>query len=240
MRIVWGMLAALAAGPAMAWDSPTPDVVLYCTRPLAGPCRALAQGYRAQTGIEVHVFLNASAGLAGLVRHRARADVVIADAATTDDLAGHGFADPASVVALGTDPFVLVAKAALPPAAAPALLASHSVTLPDPTTAASFNGPDVLQAAAAGAPLPPTRGVSDSPDVVADVQAGDADIGLVTLADARLAGLPVVARLNVAPLAVKAALVTLRQSRNAAALIAYAQSGAGQERLRNTGLETAP
>lgn len=229
----------LAATPASAWDSPVPDVVLYCTRPLAGSCHALARAFRAETGTEVHVFLNSATGLAGLVRHRARADLVLADRATIDTLAQGKFVDPATIHAIGQDPFVLVAHDGAPQGDPKTLLASHTLTLPDPTTAASFDAPAVLHAVLGDAPAPNMLGVADSPNVTADVSETEGALGLTTATDAKAAHLPALT-LAVPPLPIAAAIVTLRQSRNTASLLAFAQSPKGQDVLHRSGLEAAP
>ncbi|MGL1553586.1 hypothetical protein ACSTHM_23415, partial [Vibrio parahaemolyticus] len=82
---------------------------------------------------------NSPSGVSGLVRHRARADVVLADAATIDGLIASHLVRPETRVAFGADPFILARDAG-----SSAQLPQATILIPDPTDAASFDGADTL------------------------------------------------------------------------------------------------
>lgn len=225
-------LALLIAGTshAMAWNSPAPDVVLYCTPALEAPLRDVARRYTAASGVEVHIFTAPPDGLIGLIKHRARADVVIADTPTLDTLAAGHLLRSGSATALGQDPFVLIARDG------PAQPAPSATVLPDPTTAASFDGRAVLQAASP--PLSPAHviGVSDTPEVAAMVRA-EGNWGLVHVTEAHAPGLRVAETVNAPPTPMSGALVSNGQSANSAALLAFIAGAEGSAVLRAAGME---
>lgn len=242
MRLIcFALLAALTVGPeARAWDSPAPDVVLYCQPVLASACAALGDHFRQAQSVEVHVFSAPPDGLIGLVRHRARADVVLADMPTLRSMASGQLLRPETVTSLGADPFVLVARADAAigkNSSAADLMASYRVVLTDPTTAASFDGSAVLLAAAKPSAAPETVGVADTASVLAEVQADRKTIGLVTATDAYAGNVSQIARLDVPPMQIGGAIVTLRQSRNADALLHFIAGPEGKRLLRENGLE---
>ena len=249
MRSIPTQAVALAAltllagvRPAAAWNSPAPDVVLYSTPAMENTLRALSQRYTADTHIEVHLFLAPPDGLVGLIKHRARADVVVADAPTLETLAAADLIHRNSVVTLGNDPFVLVAKAGadLPAGAGAAqLVAAYTTVLPDPTTAATFDGAAVLHAALPAVSTPATVGVSDTPVVLANVRADGKLLGLVHQTEAASSGVTQVAKLAATPTVTEGALVTNGQSANAAAFLAFIDGPAGLAGLRSAGLEPA-
>lgn len=228
-------LTALIAGApnAMAWNSPAPDVVLYCTPALAPPLAEIARRYTAASHVEVHIFLAPPDGLIGLIKHRARADVAVADTPTLDALAAGGLVRRDSVAPLGRDPFVLIARdGAVPPPAS-------ATALPDPTTAASFDGRAVLLTATP--PVSPARviGVSDTPDVAAAVRS-DGILGLVHVTEAHAPGLRVAATLNAPPTPMSGGLVINGQSANAAAFLTFIAGPEGAAILRAAGMEPNP
>jgi len=243
-RLIMGLALFLASGtPALAWNSPAPDIVLYCPPALDDALHQVAADFRALSGVEVHIFVAPPDGLIGLIRHRARDDVVVADAATVATLvAGHAvLAD--SVVRLGQDPFVLIAKAGGPVpqgASVKQLVASYPTVLPDPTTAASFDGAAVLQQGMQGGAASRLIGVSDTPTVIARVRDDGGVIGLVNRTEASGPGIAQAAVLPSAPTQISGALVTNGQSANAARFLAYIAGAAGEATLRKAGLESKP
>ena len=236
-----GALALLgAARPAAAWNSPAPDVVLYCTPAMVDALRVLAQRYTGQTQAEVHIFVAPPDGLIGLIKHRARDDVVVADAATLETLAAGAFIRRETIIPLGRDPYVLIAKsgAVLPPGAgAGDLVAARATVLPDPTTAATFDGAAVLHEALPAVAAPAPIGVYDTPAVLVRVRADDQVLGLVHQTEAGSPGVTQVAKLAAAPTVTEGALVTMGQSANAAGFLAFLNAPASQATLRSAGLE---
>jgi ABC-type molybdate transport system substrate-binding protein len=236
-------LLLACASPAFAWVSPAPDVVLYCTPALDVALHDIAGSFRAETGVEVHIFVAPPDGVIGLIRHRARDDVVVADAATIAMLASTHAVRPDTVVALGKDPFVLVGRqggAWIAGTGVGQLLATYPTVLPDPTTAASFDGPSVLhQDADAQAPVAEI-GVSDTPTVIARVREDAKLIGLVYQTEATETGIAKAATLRAAPTVMSGALVTNGQSGNAERFLSYIAGAPGLAVLRKAGLEANP
>jgi ABC-type molybdate transport system substrate-binding protein len=237
-----GFLAGVAPRPAAAWVSPVPDIVLYCTPAMQMPLATLAERFTDRSHVAVHLFVSPPAGLIGLLKHRARDDVVVADMATLRSMAATGLIMPPTLVALGRDPFVLVASSSAPQASvaqADALVAAHILVVTDATDAASFPGRAVLQSAAP--PLAPkdVLGVADTPTVIATVRDDDRLVGLVNATEAAAPGLRIAAALDAPPAGIGAALVTLGQSGKAAALLAFIASPDGQAVLRAAGLAPA-
>jgi ABC-type molybdate transport system substrate-binding protein len=241
------LLLLAFAGPAQtarAWTSPAPDVVLYCDAPLLAPMQEVARNFTQARGVPIHIFVSPPDSIIGLIKHRARADVVVADVATLRALAAGGAVKPESLTPLGNNPYLLIGHASIeaaPPGGLPALLAAHKTALPDPTTAASFDGAAILHESAPGIAAPRTAGFADTPDVI-DAVRGDAGlIGLVQQTEARDPALKntlhEVARLNAKPVLIMGGLVTLGQSGNAANLLAFLAGTKGQAILHASGLE---
>ena len=221
-----------------AWTSPAPDVVLYSTPALAAPLRDLADSFTSRGHATVHIFVASPDGLAGLLAHRARADLVVADQATFARLAAAKLIRPETIVALGSDPFVLVAsdRAVLPPGAdAAQLTATRPTVLPDPTTAASFDGRAVLKTSVPAKPA--TIGVADTPAVIAAIRNNPALLGLVNRSEARAPGIAIAAPLAAPPAAMQAALVAAGQSAQAASLLAFIAAPDGARVLHAGGLQ---
>jgi len=224
LRRILCLALMLSGGRAFAWNSPAPDVVLYCPPALQNALHRVADGYTAASGVNVHVFVAPPDGLKGLIAHRARDDVVVADSATIAALAARNQVQPESVVRLGKDPFVLIRndRAALPPGAGVAqLVATYPTVLPDPTTAASFDGAAVLRADGRAASPVQEIGVSDTPTVIARVREETGLLGLVHQTEASGPGIAKAATLAVAATEVSAGLVTNGQSANAATFLGY-------------------
>ncbi len=224
---------------AHAWTSPAPDVVVYCTPALEAAMLRGGAAFRAATGVEVHVFVAPPDGLIGLIKHRARDDVVVADAATIGVLAAGRQVRADSVIALGRNPFVLIGRrnTVWPGGATAAqLIAAFPTVRPDPTTAASFDGASILRQVAQ-----PLReiGVSDTPGVIAEVRVDAGMLGLVHRTEAAEPGIAEAAPLQVAPTPVSGALVTMGQSGEAGPFLAMLAGPAGQGLLRQAGLEPA-
>jgi ABC-type molybdate transport system substrate-binding protein len=240
-RFIFGLALLAASGPvALAWNSPAPEVVIYCTPALEAALHTVAGDFRALTGVEVHIFVAPPDGLLGLIRHRARDDVVVADAASIATLAAAHVVRQDSVVGLGSDPFVLIVKAgtALPQGTGvKQLVATYPTVLPDPTTAASFDGAAVLRQDSQGATAARLVGVSDTPTVIARVREDGGLIGLVHRTEASAPGIAQAAALQSVPTQISGALVTNGQSANAARLLAYIAGPGGEATLRKAGLE---
>jgi hypothetical protein len=137
------------------------------------------------------------------------------------------------VAALGGDPFVLIVRDG------PAPAASTATVLPDPTTAASFDGRAVLQAATPQVLPARIIGVSDTPEVTAMVR-NDRILGLVHATEAHAPGLHVAEAVGAPPTPISGALVANGQSANAAALLAFIGSAQGAAVLRAAGMEPQP
>jgi Bacterial extracellular solute-binding protein len=227
---------------AQAWDSPAPDVVLYCLPTLQAPCARLAAAYRSANDIDVHLFTAPPAGLIGLLQHRARADVVVADTPTLQTLAAAHLVNADTMVPLGGDPFILAGRPAPGDAShdVATLAASHTVILTDPTTAASFDGHAILSAALGQHPAPQQAGVPDTPYVLAGLRDDGDAIGLVTRTDTHGAGIFELARLNVPPMQISGAVVTLRQSVNSPQILAFIAGPQGAAIRGDSGLDVIP
>ena len=233
--------ACLLAGCLLvgAWDSPAPDVVLYCTPAMQAPLRDVAARYTAASGVKVHIFVGSPDGQAALIEHRARADVLVAERQAIDRLDAEHLIRAGTIVALGTDPFVLVGKAGvpMPPGATPVqLVAAHATVLPDPTSAASFDGAALLHAALPDAKSPRTIGVADTTTVMALVGQDEALLGLVNRTEAGGAGISQAASLQVPAVAIAGAVLGNGQSRNEAALLAFIAGPQGRAILSRAGL----
>ena len=238
--IAAGLMLAACLQHAAAWNAPVPDVVLYCTPAMTGALAQAAKRYTAHAHVEVHIFTAPPDGILGLLKHRARDDVVVADAATLQTLAEGRMVRPDTVVVLGQDPYVLVGKAGgAQPADATAaqLVTARRTVLPDPTTAASFDGGAVLRAALPGASPAGEIGVADTPTVIDTVRRNAGLLGLVQQTEAHGAGVAQVAVLNVPASVISGGLVTNGQSANAAALLAFLTGPEAQAALRKAGLE---
>ena len=232
-----------ATARADAWESPAPEVVLYCTPALATPLLSIARQFRAETKTEVHIFVGSPDGQVGLIRHRARADVIVADTPTIALLKTEGLVRPETIVALGDNPYVLVSGtyAQIPPGQSAAQLVSgHVVALPDATTASAFDGAMVLHAALQTVVAPHVVGVADTPTVITLVQGDKTLLGLVNKTEVGDQGVQEVAQLSVPPVPNSGALVGNGQSRNAAALLAFIDGPEGRAVLKSAGLETTP
>jgi ABC-type molybdate transport system substrate-binding protein len=225
---------------SLAWESPAPDVVLYCTPALEFPLREAATQYRRESNVEVHIFVQSPDGQAGLIRHRARADVLVADAETIDVLKGEHLVRPESIAGLGDDPFVLIRKSGSNGAAettAAQLVSTHATVLPDPTTAASFDGAAVLRKS-----LPATNflrliGVANTPTVIAVVRGDGQLLGVVNRTEAGSAGVTEAASLAAAATPISGALATNGQSRNAGDFLKFIAGPKGRAILKSAGLE---
>jgi ABC-type molybdate transport system substrate-binding protein len=232
------MLLVASGKAAFAWTSPAPDVVLYCTPALQAPLQHVADDFTSASGVPVHVFVAPPDGLIGLITHRARADVVVADAATIGALAAGGAVQAGSMAALGGDAFVLIARADAPlpqGAGVSQLLGNHAVVLPDPTTAASFDGASVLRQVS-DAPAQEI-GVSDTPTVLAAVRDNGRVLGLVYHTEVPPGWARVASILPAAPTQMEGALVSMGQSGNAGRLLAYIAGPRGAAVLRQAGLD---
>ena len=236
-----GLLAS--TGQSEAWFSPAPEVVLYCTPALAVPLQMIARAFRNKNDVEVHMFVGSPDGQVGLIRHRARADLVVADTPTIALLQAQGFVLPGSVVALGDNPYVLVSAsdATVPTGFTPArLVAAHTVVLPDATTASTIDGAKIFRAARPGAAARHAVGVADTPTVITLVRADRNLLGLVNRTEAEDGGVREVAELSSPPVPNSGALVGNGQSRNAAALLAFIAGQEGRAILKSAGLEMLP
>jgi ABC-type molybdate transport system substrate-binding protein len=231
--------SALVISPAAAWVSPAPDVVLYCPAALEGALDQVAARYTSATHVPVHVFTGTAYRLQGLLKHRARADVVVADARAVQDWAAGGLVRADTVTPVGRNAYVLVARsdADWPHAVAATLLTDHAAVLTDPTTAAEFDGAAILHAAV---PQNTARsiGVADTTTVLERVRADGALLGVVQQTEAATPLIHTVAVLSAPPEPLAGAIVTQGQSGSAPALLSFITGPDGQAILRQAGLET--
>ena len=227
--------AALVLG---AWTSPAPDVVVYSLPSLARTLHGAAARFTERTRVPVHLFVAPPDGLIGLLTHRARADLVVADRPTLDRMAATKLIRGDTEITIGGDAYVLIARAdaVLSPAGAVAvLLATHPTVVTDPTTAASFDGRAILATVSHTIPL----GVADTPIVVASVRADPRLLGLVRRTEASSDGVHEVAALSIPATPIAAALVTQNQSTQAANLLAFIASPEARPMLHDAGLDPA-
>jgi ABC-type molybdate transport system substrate-binding protein len=217
---------------AAAWTSPAPDVVLYCTPALDRALHQVAAQFSTRSGVRVHIFVASPDGLVGLLQHRARADLVAADAATLQLLVVSKLVTPDSVVTLGSDRFVLIAKAG---GGTSQTLAGRPTVVTDPTSAAEFDGAAVL--AQALLPAAGVVGVADTPTVIATVRAGNGLVGLVHQTQSGAPGIALAAVLPVAPTPIEAGRVVNGQSGRAGDLLAFIAGAEGLAALAHAGLE---
>ena len=230
----------LGFSKARAWTAPVPDIVLYCTPAMTGPLGQVAQLYTAASHTEVHIFTAPPDGILGLLKHRARDDVVVADQATVQALAEDKIVSRETVMQLGKNPFVLIGNtgnAQWPDASADQLVAARQTVLPDPTTAASFDGAALLRAAMPA--VRPVRliGVADTPTVIQTVRNNSTLIGLVSQTESHDPGLRSLAVLAVPPSTVSVALVANGQSANAPSFVAFLAGPLAKATFRSAGLE---
>ncbi len=237
------MLLPLAAGLTGGWTSPAPDVVLYVLPELRGAANRLGSGFHASEGVPVHVFAAPPLGLMGLIRHRARDDVVVADAPTVQALAAAGLVLPASVTLLGADPYVLIGPREMAPLGAAAALTRYRVVVTDPTSAASFDGQALLRVIAGTTPLSAAPiGVATIPELVTMVGRERDLIGLArTSAVFGARSVRVIATIPASttpPVTIAGGLTKNGQSGKAAAFLRYT-AGGGLRVLKQAGLEVA-
>ncbi len=218
-----------------AWTSPAPDLVVYCTPTLTDALSRTAALYRAYRHIPVRIFAGPPAAIEGLIAHRARADIAIADAPTLDALAAAQLISSPRLY-LGADPYVLAAPAQTAPDTLPHLLATHTVVVSDPTSAASFDGRALLTAL----PQAPahTLGAADTPEIVYATEHAADRLGLLPLTSVHATPLlAVAATLNLPPARIEAAATTSGQSPSTADFLAFLQTQAARSALRAAGLE---
>ena len=233
------LIVVAGARSAFGWTSPAPDVVLYATPSMQKPLLVVAAQFSKSTGVKVHLLLASPDGLYGLLKHRARDDVVVADEHTMRHLAQDGSVVAASVVVLGKDAFVLAGGHAVKGEGrdAAALLPAFDTVVPDATTAASFDGISVLRTALPDVAARHFVGVADVGEVLQKVEDNPGLLGLVHNTDLEGTNLIAVAAVPGPPATMSAALVTQGQSGNAAALLAFMTGPVGQAALRASGLE---
>ncbi len=217
------------------WTSPAPDLVIYCPPTLVHALTQTAALYRADRHVPVRIFAGPPAAIEGLIAHMARADIAIADTPTIDALAAAHLVFPARLD-LGADPFVLAAPAQTAPDALPHLLASQTIVVSDPTSAASFDGRALL---ARLTPTPPqTLGAADTPQIAYAVEHAPNRLGLLPLTSVRATTLlTVAATLPLPPAQIQAAATTHGQSPSTADFLAFLQTQAARSALHDAGLE---
>ena len=233
------LIVVAGARSAFGWTSPAPDVVLYATPSMQKPLLIVAAQYTRSSGVKVHLLLAPPDGLYGLLKHRARDDVVVADEDTMRRLAQDGSIVKSSVIVLGQDAFVLAGGFSVKSAGkeAAALLPAFDTVVPDATTAASFDGASVLHTALPDVAPRHVIGVADVGEVLQKVEDNPGLLGLVHNTDLAGTGLIAVASVPGPATTMSAALVTQGQSGNAAALLAFMTGPVGQAAMRTSGLE---
>jgi molybdate transport system substrate-binding protein len=83
--------AAITSRPARAEYVVAPDVVVYCEPTLRAALGDVAERWRAQSGVPVHLFSSPTAAMLEQIGHHARADLIIGESdASADDAARRG------------------------------------------------------------------------------------------------------------------------------------------------------
>ena len=235
----YALVPAVVAG--FGWSGRGLDVVLYCPAALEDALGQVAARYTADTHVPVHIFTGPPYRVRGLLVHRARADVVVADARAVQDWAAGRLVRAETVTQVGRNPYVLVARsdAAWPRTDAATLLTGHETVLTDPTTAAEFDGAAIVHASV---PQGVTRsiGVADTTTVLARVRQDGALLGVVQQTQAAAPLIHKVSDLSAPAEVLAGAIVTQGQSGNGAALLQFIAGQDGQAILRQAGLETGP
>ena len=213
--------------------------MLYCPAALEGALGQVAGRYTSATHVPVHIFTGTAYRLQGLLKHRARADVVVADARSVHDWAAGQLVQAETVKPVGRNAYVLVARsdATWEHADAATLLAGHAAVLTDPTTAAEFDGAAILHASVPQAAVR-SVGVVDTTTVLARLRADGALLGVVQQTEATAPLIHTVAALPAPPEELAGAIVTQGQSGNGKALLSFITGPDGQAILRQAGLET--
>ena len=236
------LMLPMAAGLAGGWVSPAPDVVLYTLPELRAVGAALGRRFAARRGIAVHGFAAPPLGLMGLIRHRARDDVVMADEATLQALVTSELVLADSVTTLGRDPYVLIGPTGMASLTVAEALAKYQVVVTDPTSAASFDGRGLLAVVAGRAPVAAPVGVATLPELRAAVAKGGERVGLTRASAAFGArGVRVVAEIPadlVPPVAISGGLTRNGQSDEAKAFLRFA-GGEARGVWRAAGMEAA-
>jgi ABC-type molybdate transport system substrate-binding protein len=221
-----------------AWTSPAPDLVVYCTPTLTHALTQTAALYRASRHIPVRIFAGPPAAIEGLIGHMARADIAVADAPTLDALAAAHLIATARLD-LGADPYVLAAAAPTQTGTLAHLLASNTIVVSDPTSAASFDGRALL--ASLDASPAHTIGAADTPQITYAVEHAPGRLGLLPLTSVRASpSLAVASALKLPPARIAAAATIHGQSPSTADFLAFLQTPSARAALTAAGLEPPP
>lgn len=197
---------ALAAEPASAGVATAPDVVVYADPTIAATMSRVGAAFRNATGVPVRVFSIPTSLAVALVRQGARDDLLAIEADAADDARGHKLAEAPTIVV--HDPVVLAARDGVTANLTDVARASGKIATIDPVSADRLDGP----ALAASLAVAPGRisGLTNGPDAVRRVIAGEADFALVERADARVTGVR-----EIAVVPVPARVYVVAVSRNA-------------------------
>ena len=231
------------AGPAAP-----PDVGLYCDPTLAPAMRQLGTLFQARTQVPVAVFSAPPMQMLALIEHDAQDDVLMTLADAMDDAVRHKLVKPETRFDGWRNRLVFAARAGdvssvptIDPDSLTHLLGSGRIAVTDPTVAAAFDGPAVLDRLG----LTPTVsgkvvGAANTGDVAFLVKSGAARLGLLYLTDVRATpALAVTATLDpsVASLTYSSAITKKAKSPNSQAFLNFLRTPAAAQLLRAQGLE---
>jgi molybdate transport system substrate-binding protein len=238
LRGIGGIVLAVAGCWAISAHAVAPDVIVYADQTLARALSDVGARFTAQTGVPVHVFSASPAVILAQLRHEVWNDVVVTRSPWMDQAEQAGVITPGTRIGTWRTTLVM-ARAATAPGDAPG---NDTVAVPDPTPAATFDGPAVL--AALGLHPAHVQGVANTTEVAFLLDTGAAVQGLVHLTDVRadpkLTVATPVAAAAYPPIFYAAAISTLTHSPNARAFLDYLHSPAATETLQADGLETMP
>ncbi len=226
------LLAAGLAKPALAG---APDVVVYCDPTLVPAMRSVGALFTAGTQVQVNVFSAPPTLMLAQLAREVQNDALVTQASWMDRVEAAGLIKPGTRVGGWRNHLVIArATAAAPP--------DGVFARPDPTPAATIDGPAVL--AALGLQPPRVIGAANSAEVAFLLETGAAQRGLLHVtdvrADADLVIAEPVADAAYPPIVYAAALTKVTQSVNAPAFLDFLRSAGAAERLRATGLEVVP
>ncbi len=216
-----------------------PDVIVYGDPTLAHALRDVGARFTAQTGVPVHVFSAPPAIILAQLRHEVWNDVVVTLVPWMDQAEQAGVIQPGTRTGAWRTTLVMAHAIGAPRTNDPA---NDIVAVPDPTPAATIDGPAVL----AALDLHPAhvQGVANTAEVAFLLDSDAAAQGLMHLTDVRadpkLSVAAPVAPSAYAPIVYAAAISTLTHSPNARAFLDYLHSPGAADVLAADGLETAP
>lgn len=187
-RQAFGLNILAALAPAARADTgfnPAPDVVVACDPALLACLTRIGRRFRARSGAPVRLFTAPDFVIRAQVAHQAHADLLVMRSEAMDEAAAESLLQGTRRALRWRNTLVLARRADAPDA--PDVLAgapgAGPIAVTDPTSAASIDGPAVLQGLA---PRPQGRviGVAEDADVVFLLKTGGAALGLLYRSEA--------------------------------------------------------